>query len=373
MKKVLLAMTLGLMVCSPVLADQDRDEFHHTNKNKCGAVQMGGSILLGQPSGFHAATPKICRQVNSAGQQVTWSLGGFLRPTGITTDGVNLYVTDASDSTIRSISLDKKEVTILAGASGVPGNQDGVGTSARFVFPTNITTDGTSLYVSDNQSHTIRKIVIASGAVSTLAGDGSCGSEDGHGVSARFCRPEGITTDGKNLYVADNPDTGSLIRKIDLSSGRVVTLAGDPNYFGTVDGVGAAARLSYPLGITTDGTNVFFTEWIGSTVRKLVIATGEVVTLAGQAGQHGTTDGTGSAALFATPAGIANDGNDLFVSEWFSHTIRKIVIETGAVTTLAVPDIDGVPASSFSPNGITLIGESVFITDPDSGVIRKIQ
>ena len=91
-------------------------------------------------------------------------------------------------------------VTTLAGSSS--GNTDATGTSARFNYPIGITTDGTNLYVSDYSNHRIRKIVISTGVVTTLAGSSS-GNTDATGTSASFYWPTGITTDGSNLYVSD--------------------------------------------------------------------------------------------------------------------------------------------------------------------------
>ena len=93
-------------------------------------------------------------------------------------------------------------VTTVAG-TGSSGSSNGTGTSASFNNPGGITTDGTNLYVADYNNHLIRKIVISTGAVTTLAGTGSSGSVNGTGTSASFYRPVGITTDGTNLYVAD--------------------------------------------------------------------------------------------------------------------------------------------------------------------------
>jgi len=103
-------------------------------------------------------------------------------------------------------------VTTLAG-TGSTGSANGTGTSASFNSPRGITTDGTNLYVSDLSNHLIRKIVISTGAVTTVAGTGSSGSANGTGTSASFYRPKGITTDGTNLYVADRGN--HLIRKIE--------------------------------------------------------------------------------------------------------------------------------------------------------------
>ena len=104
-------------------------------------------------------------------------------------------------------------VTTLAG-TGSSGSANWTGTSASFSSPTGITTDGTNLYVTDFSNHLIRKIVISTGAVTTLAGTGSPGSADNStGTSASFNYPRGITTDGTNLYVGDFYN--HLIRQIE--------------------------------------------------------------------------------------------------------------------------------------------------------------
>jgi len=88
---------------------------------------------------------------------------------------------------------------------------------------------------------------------------------------------------------------------------------------------GTAARFSAPNGITTDGTNLYVTDTGNSTIRKIVISTGVVTTLAGSsAGSSGSTDGTGTSARFYSPYGITTDGTNLYVADTFNHTIRKI-------------------------------------------------
>ena len=103
-------------------------------------------------------------------------------------------------------------VTTLAG-TGSSGSANGTGTSASFDEPRGITTDGTNLYVSDYSNQLIRQIVISTGVVTTVAGTGSRGSANGTGTSASFNEPRGITTDGTNLYVTDYGN--HLIRKIE--------------------------------------------------------------------------------------------------------------------------------------------------------------
>jgi len=130
---------------------------------------------------------------------------------------MHLYIWATESSTQMGGSIQGVEpdlstaVTTLAGSSS--GNIDATGTSASFSHPTGITTDGTNLYVSDQSRESwIRKIVISTGVVTTLAGSSS-GSTDATGTSASFNYPNGITTDGTNLYVADQ--SNHRIRKIE--------------------------------------------------------------------------------------------------------------------------------------------------------------
>ena len=90
------------------------------------------------------------------------------------------------------------------------------------------------------------------------------------------------------------------------------------------DGTGAAASFKFPYGTTTDGTNLYVADTGNNTVRKIVIATGVVTTLAGTAGVTGSTDGTGAAASFNRPGGITTDGTNLYVADTGNNTVRKI-------------------------------------------------
>lgn len=289
----------------------------------------------------------------------------FSYPHDITTDGANLYVVDIGtiegegNNTIRKVVIATGAVSTLAGTAGKFGSANGIGPAARFSVPMGITTDGTSLYVADTDNDTIRKVAITTRAVTTLAGSAEkCGSADGTGSAALFCGPRGITTDGTRLYVADT--SNNTIRQIVIASRAVTTLAGSAGTRGHADGAGTAASFDMPYGITTDGINLYVTDAMSSTVRRIVIATGAVTTLAGSAGTRGHTDGTGSAARLQYPTGITTDGTHLFVSD--QNMIRKIVIATGEVTTLA---------DSGGGAGLTTDGTKIFVSGAYS--IKAIQ
>jgi sugar lactone lactonase YvrE len=340
-----------------------------------GAIQ-GNALSLASNVTTLAGTAGIIGAADGTG-----AAARFTGPYGITTDGTNLYVADVGNNTIRKIVIATGAVTTIAGTAGpTGGSTDATGAAARFNSPIGVTTDGTNLYVTDSGNNTIRKVVIATGVVTTLAGSaGNAGSTDGFFSAARFDSPIGITTDGTNLYVADA--VNNTIRKIVIATASVSTIAGTPGPAGSTDGTGSAASFTNPSGITTDGTNLYVADAGNNTIRKIVIATGAVTTLAGTAGNAGSADGTGSAAGFNSPAGITTDGTNLYVADSVNNTIRKIVIASAVVTTIAgtagttggSTDATGAAASFNSPADITTDGTSLYVADTGNNTIRAIK
>jgi sugar lactone lactonase YvrE len=272
-------------------------------------------------------------------------------------------------------------VTTLAGKSGLPGATDATGISAQFNGPSGIATDGTNIYVADTANNVIRKID-SSGAVTTVAGSVTIGSADSPtGTSATFHLPSGITTDGTNLYVADTAN--HLIRKITLLSPFAVTTVAGTGTAGSADSPGAS--FSSPIGITSDGPNLYVADTANHTIRKILISSGAVTTVAGLAGAFGITDGTGAAARFKSPQGITTDGTYLYVADTANHLIRKIdlagtvLVSTVAGTVVAgagtagSADGTGAGASFSSPIGITTDGTYLYDADNGTSTIRRIQ
>src|SRR5438034_200826 len=223
--------------------------------------------------------------------------------------------------------------TTLAGNAGY-GSADGTGNAARFFHPSSVAVDRSgNVYVADSSNHTIRKATPA-GVVTTLAGlAGYGGSADGTGSTARFFSPYGVAVDsGDNVYVADTAN--HTIRKV-TPAGEVMTLAGLAGSPGGADGTGSAARFTVPYGVAVDGAdNVYVGDTANATIRKVTPA-GVVTTLAGLAGSFGSVDATGSAARFGFPSGVAADSaGNVYVADKSNHTIRKMT-PAGAVTTLA--------------------------------------
>ena len=304
----------------------------------------------------------------------------FNRPLAIAADSEgNLYVTDTG--TVRKIAP-TGEVSTLAGVAGQfgappSGGADGTGVAARFNILTGITVgaDG-NIYVTDTITNTgrIRRITPA-GAVSTVQTDvyalgitadgggnlfytdnlfGAVGvihPDGSRATLAAVAEPRGITVDSTGaLYVAntgrDYPPLGQTafsctVEKL-APGGLVATLAGSKavgefdNTCGHEDGTGAGARIgAFANGVAGGASgNVYFAHTPQHTISRIGPA-GEVVTLAGAPGIAGTADGTGAAARFNGPGGIAigRDGN-LYVADTENHTIRRVSPQ-GEVSTVA--------------------------------------
>jgi hypothetical protein len=339
---------------------------------------MGGSvektITLDGVVTTLAGSAGVQSVVNASGTAARFSL-----PSGVTTDGINIYIADVGNQLIRQIVIATGATTTIAGDGNGSGVVNGTGTQATFMAPVGITTDGINIYVADWAGHTIRQIVIATHAVTTLAGNpSSSGFVNGVGAAATFDSPWALTTDGVNVYVADSGN--NVVRQIVIATGAVTTLAGS-GALGFDDGAATTASFNNPRGITTDGTNVYVADTTNNMIRQVAIATGAVTTLAGSFGPFGSDDGTGPAAQFNAPSGITSDGTHLYVGDSSNNTIRQIVIATAVVTTLAgnanassgAVDATGAAARFSTAYGVTSDGTSLYVADRDNDTIRKIQ
>ncbi|MBE2284096.1 MAG: DUF839 domain-containing protein [Prosthecobacter sp.] len=288
-------------------------------------------------------------QAGSPGStNATGTTARFENPHGLSFDAAgNLYVAEWGANTIRKITP-AGVVSTFAGLAGAQGSADGSGSAARFKRPHDTAVDAAgNVYVADAENHTIRKITPA-GVVSTFAGlAGSAGSTNGTGTAARFNYPTSVATDSSgNVYVGDF--SNHLVRKI-TPAGVVTTLAGLAGSAGVVNGTGSAARFNSPTGIAVDAAgNLFLADYSGHTIRKVTPA-GVVTTVAGLAGSSGSADGAGSSARFYSPSEIALDAaGNLHVADIYNQTIRRVT-PAGVVTTTG-----GLPGVSGSAVGIGL-------------------
>ena len=298
----------------------------------------------------------------------TGTAAQFNGPTGLASDGTRLFVAEQAGHVIRQIDIATGVVSTFAG-DGTSGNLDGTGTAAKFSAPFGLATDGVNVYVADRGNNAIRQIVIATGVVTTLstsfigptglavdgnylyiaeadgnaiwshslrngtetrlAGWGVAGTSDGNGAnvsynsstSAHFDSPMSLSWYNNALYIVEL--NNRKIRKINLSTYAVTSISGSGST-GSANGAAGSASYNAMHGVTTDGTNLYISGYANHIIRNVAISTGTAGTLAGAALTSGTADGTGGAARFNGPSGIANDGTSLFVSDFNNNIIRKI-------------------------------------------------
>jgi sugar lactone lactonase YvrE len=305
----------------------------------------------------------------------TGSSARFLDPEAVAVDANGtVYIGDTSSETVRKITS-AGVVTTIADRNTFANASGGSVTSAQGFSPMGLALDASgNLYVAG--IHYIFKITGA-GTVTMIAGAGGYGSADGPTSTAQFSGLKAIAVDaGGDIYVADA--TFDTIRKVSATDNTVSTFAGTPRKYGFTDGAGTVALFNNPTGLAIDADgNLYVADTGNFTIRKITSA-GVVSTLAGSHGNVGSADGTGTAALFYAPTGIAIDsGGNLYVSV-ANNTIRKVT-GAGIVTTLAgTPNVTGSadgtgPQAQFSlPLGIGVDGAGdVFIADSANFTIRE--
>jgi DNA-binding beta-propeller fold protein YncE len=241
----------------------------------------------------------------------------FNRPCGLAVDAQgNLYVADSENHRIRKVAPDGT-VSTLAG-DGTAGWQDGAGAQARFNKPQGLLVDGSgTVYVADTENHRIRRI-LADGTVSTVAGDGTAGFRDGASGQARFKGPTGLLADGSGgLVVADEQNHRLRL----LAGSTVSTLAGDGDGTGLwQDGPALESGLSKPCALAPDGSGGFLVA--AGTLRR--VKDGQIGSLVGTFTSTGATvDGSFKDATFGGIRGVLGfqGGGALVIDR---HEVRTV-------------------------------------------------
>lgn len=247
-------------------------------------------------------------------------LASFTSPGGLAFDlAGNLLVADSGNDLIRKISP-TGTVSTVAGTVTF-GFADGPASSAVFNLPYGLAVDkANNIYVADSRNARIRKIT-AAGTVSTIAGSSTTGTANGTGSAASFNWPRAIAIGPEgNLYVSDI--VSGIVRKV-TPDGVVTTLAGSGT-LGFQDGVGAGASFSNIDGVAVDANGTVYVADSGNHVIRRISSKGVVTTLAGS-GQSGSADGIGTTASFDNPQQLVVDAQgNIYVADRGNWAIRKI-------------------------------------------------
>jgi len=290
-------------------------------------------------------------------------------------------------------------ITTVAGngTAGYTGD-NGPATSAELNYPQGVTVDAAgNLYIADYDGNRVRKVAAATGIITTVAGNGSLtlSGDNGPATSAGIGNPYGVAVDGAgNLYIADS--NNNRIRKVTVATGIITTVAGGGTSPGTCVGstnsvgdgcLATGASLNSDYGVAVDGAgNLYIADSFNVRIRKVTAATGIITTVAGN-GVFGTTGDNGAAtsAEFFQPASVTVDGaGNLYIPDAYNYRVRKVTAGTGIITTVAgtgtsgyVAMQDGGPATSAELNRPELVAMdsagNLYIADTGNSRIRKVE
>ena len=331
----------------------------------------------------------ICGDSGNGGAATSAELDA---PTGVAIDAAgDLFIVDSGNNVIREVDQTTGVITTTVAGNGTDGySGDGYAAiSAQLNFPNAVAVDSAgNLFIADSGNNVIREVNLSTGVISTVAGTGVCGyGGDGYAAtSAQLNYPMGVAVDTTgDLYIADSGN--NVVREVDLSTGLITTVAGNyglgSGYSG--DGYAAtAAQLSYPVGVAVGTTgDLFIADSANNVVRKVDLSTGVIQTVAGN-GTCGYSGDGGAATLaeLSDPTSIAMDAaGDLFLADSMHNAVREVDPSTGVISTLTgngAGDYSGnggavTCAELYDPMGVAVdTAGNIFIADSNNNVIREV-
>lgn len=299
----------------------------------------------------------------------------------------NTYIADFGANVIRKINSSTGIITTVAGNGSAGYSGDGnLAINASFSFPTSICVDPLgNLYISDVGNNRIRK-VNTSGIVTTIAGTGAAGYS-GDGGAASSAKINGATglffsNSGYILFADKN---NNRVRKILLPSGIISTIAGNGTAgFSGDNGSQLAAQLNAPNGVCEDQTGTIYIADLGNNrIRNIDFSQNKIFTYAG-IGSVGNT-GDGGPALFAKFNSVnsvsVDESNNIYIADNVNHSIRKIDYNSKIISRFAGNYTSGYSGDGLSASNAQLnapcfaysdIGSNIFICDAGNYVVRKI-
>lgn len=281
-------------------------------------------------------------------------------PQGLAMGGGNLYIADTHNHRIRKLNLTTGEITTIAGSSAGFSGDNGPATAAQLNLPTALALDGSNnLYIADTQNHRIRRLNLASGIITTIAGNGTQGfsGDGGPATAAAIDSPTGLAVDAnQNLYLSDTHN--QRIRKITAATGTITTVAGTTAGFGGDNGAASAARLALPHGLSIDSAgNLYIADTANHRIRRIDAATGTITTIAGDGTQNFSGDGSAAtaASLDSPRATTITAAGLVTLADTANQRVRQL-------DTQAPPDIHTIAGlSSISSTNLSLTGPSTIL------------
>lgn len=274
-------------------------------------------------------------------QDGSFTEASFDHPQGMALSGETLYVADTENHLLRTIDLQTKTVSTLAGTGMQDRRRTSGGTlkSTALNSPWDLEIVNNTLFIAMAGPHQLWSHEIGSNDIGVFAGSGREDIIDGPLDQSALAQPSGISSDGEFIYVADSE--GSSIRQVSVDSkGKVTTIVGAHDLpsgrtlfeFGDRDGVGSEARLQHPLGVHYSDGKVFVADAYNHKIKVIDVAKREVTTLSGTG-----TAGTNLTPLqLHEPAGMTISGDTLFVADTNNHRIVTINLKTNQASPFEI-------------------------------------
>ena len=315
--------------------------------------QSGGGVTL--PTVSLSANPSVIRRGESA--TLTWratnalsaaidqgigavALGGSRQVSPTATTRYAITVTNSNSRTARAVATvtvrEPRTPVNTVGGEGAAGfsGDGGPAAQARINSPGGVALDGSgNLYIADTDNHRIRKIDVL-GTISTVAGTGTAGfsGDAAAAAAAQLNSPRGLDADeAGNLYIADT--SNHRIRKIDVSTGNISTVAGTGTAGYGGDGAAAtAAQLNFPRDVDVDREgNLYIADTNNHRIRRVDVSTGNISTVVGTgvAGDGGT-GGLATAGQLNYPYDVLVTGSGaLYIADTFNNCVRWVGVPAG--------------------------------------------
>jgi sugar lactone lactonase YvrE len=284
----------------------------------------------------------------------------------------------------RAVSVWLRFLLVFALLSPIAAHAQTLATATPLILPSAIAIDSQgNLYIAETGGHVVRK-VDTTGNITTIAGTGAQGfdGDGGPAIAALLDSPQGLAVDTKSLYIADSHN--HRVRRIDLASGVITTVAGNSSTGASGDGGPASgATLDLPMALALDSQgNLYIADARSHRIRR-VDTTGTITTAAGTGVQGFDGDGaSATASLLDSPGGLAVDAaGNLYLSDTKNHRVRRIDHTSGTITTIAGSGTQGYAGDSGAsqaaklalPRGLSLDSQgNIYIADSANHRVRRI-
>jgi len=317
------------------------------------------------------------------------TIAQLMTPSGVAVDTAgNIYITDQNNSRIRKVNPAGIITSIAGNGTAGYSGDGGLATNAMINWPEGVAIDDNgNVYIADQFNNVIRKVSAATGVISTIAGNNALigfSGDGGPATNAALWHPADVGVDSSgNVYFVDQDN--SVVRKVNATTGKITTVAGnDTAGFSGDGGPATAAKLNFPQGIAVDKPgNVYIADFYNSRIRKVNAVSGIITTLAGNGmGAYGGDGGPAtSAEIYDASAVAVDDTGNIYISDYYNSRIRKVAASTGIITTIAGNGTaayccDCKPATSaeiYYPEGVAVDRKgNVYIADFGNARVRKV-